>query len=272
MNGIEQQSSLRVEEEITDTRERMADNIEALGDKLNPENLKQQAREAISEKAHEFVGDIEEQARQTGDKLVQFVTGNPLPVAAATLGAIWLFTKRNRSGVSGDRMARFAYTGPERRNDAAQKVRGAASQVADLATDAGERVRELGTRVEDQARRARGGLSEMVAESPLLFTAGVAVIGAALGMLLPDTRGENRLMGATRDDVVDRAEDTVRQVKDAAVDAGHKVADAVQEEIAARGPEVKGVLQESAKAIGQEVKESASKVVQEGKQAITKKG
>ncbi len=113
----DEQSPQEIEREIERTRDRMSNNIDALGDKLSPENLKQQAKDAIAGKAQDVVANVGDQARQTGSRVVDFITENPLPVAAVTLGAIWLFTMRkgSRREVSGDRMARFAYTGPERR-------------------------------------------------------------------------------------------------------------------------------------------------------------
>src|SRR5438552_19124877 len=99
-----------IEREIERTRERMSSNIDALGEKLSPAHLKQQAKDAIAEKAQNAVADVGDQARETGTRVIDFITQNPLPVAAASLGAIWLFSLRrgNQRKVSGDRMARFA--------------------------------------------------------------------------------------------------------------------------------------------------------------------
>jgi Protein of unknown function (DUF3618). len=112
------QTPQEIEHEIERTRERMSSNIDALGERLSPDNLKQQAKEAIAGKAQDMVANVGDQARLTGGRVIDFITENPLPVAAVGLGAIWLFSMRrgSRSEVSGDRMARFAYTGPERRH------------------------------------------------------------------------------------------------------------------------------------------------------------
>jgi hypothetical protein len=90
----DQRSPDEIELEIERTRERMSSNIDALGDKLSPDHLKRQAKEALAEKAHGVVSNVGDQARQTGSKLVDFITRNPLPVALAALGAIWLVTLR----------------------------------------------------------------------------------------------------------------------------------------------------------------------------------
>jgi ElaB/YqjD/DUF883 family membrane-anchored ribosome-binding protein len=281
-----------IEREIQRTRARMGRDIDALGEKLSPQSLKQQARDAVAEKAQDVVSNVGQQARRTGSRLVEFVRENPLPVAAVGLGVTWLFTLRTRSEVSGDRMARFAYTGPERRALDGQtslgrrladrtarvreKVSGAAAEVSeragDLADRAGdvvdrvqERADDLGAaarrRMQEQSERARGRLERMMEENPLALVAGAAILGLALGLVLPETRREHRLMGARRDQLAERVQTTAERVKDAAVEAGREVA-----------PELKSSLKDAAATVGQQVKESASRVAQEARQAASRQG
>ena len=291
------QSPEEIEREIQRTRARMGRDIDALGEKLSPENLKQQAKDAVAEKAQDMVANAGQQARRTGSRLVEFVRENPLPVAAVGLGVTWLFTLRTRSEVSGDRMARFAYTGPERRTDGhtslgrrlvdrtarmREKVGGAAAEVSDRAGDladrAGdvvdrvqERAGDLGTtakrKMQEQTERARGGLEEMMEKNPLALVAGAAILGLALGLVLPESRREQRLMGSQRDQLADRVQTTFDRVKDAAVEAGREVSQVAKDEAAHRAPELKDSLKDAAATIGEQVKESASRVAQEAKQA-----
>lgn len=283
-------SAEEIEREIEATRERMTQDIDELGDRLSPENLKRQAKDAITGKA-----------RQTGFRMIDFIQENTSLVAAMGLGAVWLVQQRNRSQVSGDRMARFAYTGPERRRegltgriaDRASEMRdsvsataeGVAERAGDLTHQAGElagrarqragelggevreRARDIGSRAKDQTRRARGGLERLVEESPLAVAAGVAALGLACGLLVPETEREQRLMGPTRDDLVERAQGTARRVKDAAVEAGQELREVVREEVSERAPEVKAVVQDAVQSVGRQVKESAGRVKEEAKQA-----
>ena len=285
--SAEERSPQEIEHEIERTRERMSSNIDALGERLSPDNLKQQAKEAIAGKAQDMVANVGDQARETGGRMIDFITENPLPVAAVTLGAIWLFSMRrgSRSEVSGDRMARFAYTGPERRQpngrpglgrrlvDRAASVR---DTVGDAASHAGERIGELKDRAEQRAgklggtararaRDAKGGLKHMLAENPLALAAGAVVLGLALGMLLPETEPENRLMGETRDDLGDRISNVAGRVKDAAIEAGRDVKETVRQEIDQRAPEVTSTLREAAEHVKDQIKDSATAVAQEAK-------
>lgn len=285
LSGTER-SPEEIQRDIERTRERMSSNIDELGDRLSPDNLKHQAKEAISDKAQDVVSSVGDQARQTGSRVVDFITQNPLPVAAVGLGAIWLFTLRNRSEVSGDRMARFAYTGPERRQpngrsklgrrltDRAEHMK---ERMGEKASEAGERAGEIKDRMQERAtelgsgakrkaREAKGGLERMMHENPLALAVGAAVIGVALGLLLPETDKEREMMGPARDRVADRVQDTAERVKDAAVEAGRDVQATVKDEVAYRGPEVKNAIKDAASTVKQQVKESASRVAREARQ------
>jgi ElaB/YqjD/DUF883 family membrane-anchored ribosome-binding protein len=288
----DERSPQEIEREIESTRERMSSNIDALGTKLSPDNLKQQAKDAIAGKARDVAANVGDQARQTGSRALDFITENPLPVAAVTLGAIWLFTMRKASQgeVSGDRMARFAYTGPERREpngrarlgrrlmDRAESVRqtvgekahSASERAGELTHEIQERAGELGSSAKERARHARGGLERMMQENPLPLVAGAAVIGLALGMLLPETEPERRTMGSTRDQLADRVSNVADRVKDAAVEAGREVKDTLQEEVSAAAPEVKSTLQDAAATVKDQIKESAGRVAEEAKQEVRK--
>ena len=107
-------------------------------------------------------------------------------------------------------------------------------------------------------------------ENPLALVAGAAVIGLALGMLLPETEPERRTMGSARDQLADRVSNVAGRVKDAAVEAGREVKDTLQEEVSAAAPEVKSALQGAAATVKDQIKESAGRVAEEAKQEVRK--
>ncbi len=293
----------QIEREIELTRERMSRDIDELGDRLSPDNLKRQAKDAITGKAQDIASSVGDSARAQGSRMMEFIQDNTSLVAAMGLGAVWLIQQRNRSEVSGDRMARFAYTGPERRREGLsgkiadrasalrERMGSTASSVADRARDLGgeaselagrtservghlgeevrTRAEALGTRAADQTRRARGGLDHLIEENPLAVAAGVAVLGMAFGMLVPESTRERKLMGPVRDDLVERAQETARRVKDAAVEAGQELKETVREEISQRAPEVKAAVQDAAATVGQQIKEKAGRVKEEAKLAVS---
>ena len=93
----DERSPEEIELEIERTRERMSSNIDELGERLRPDHLKQQAKDAIAAKAQDVVANIGDQARQTGGRMIDFVTGRPLPIAVVGLGAIGLFMFKKRT-------------------------------------------------------------------------------------------------------------------------------------------------------------------------------
>jgi len=102
----------QLEHEIERTRERMSSNIDALGEKLRPDNLRHQAKEAIAGKAQAVADRVGDQARLTGFRILDFITDHPLPVAAAGLGvmSLLLLRKRSRRRTLRARRARLAGT------------------------------------------------------------------------------------------------------------------------------------------------------------------
>jgi ElaB/YqjD/DUF883 family membrane-anchored ribosome-binding protein len=291
-----------IEREIEETRARMSQNIDELGDRLSPDNLKHESKRAIRHVAQDAVSNVGEQARRTGSRLVDVIRENPLPVIAVGAGVTWLLTQRSSSGVSGDRMARYAYTGPDRRqggswqhgtgvkarvgeavsgmketvSEAASGIKGRAGELADeageLKTRAQGRMGELGGQARRQTQRVKTNLEHAANENPLMVAIGATIVGLALGLLLPGTERENELMGPARDQLVDRAEKTAERVKDAAAEAGREVKETVQAEIADRAPEFKEVVQQAGQTVKEQVKESAKKVKKEAKDAATEPG
>ena len=280
-----------IEREIEETRSRLSRDIDELGNKLNPQNLKEEAKSAIKGAAQGAVSNVGEQARRTGFRLVEVIRENPLPVIAVGAGVTWLLTQRSRSEVSGGRMARYAYTGPERRQGYAwqsgtgsrshlggmkESVSEAASGVAERAGElkerAGERLSELGGEARRRSRRIKTNLEHTAEENPLALAIGATVVGLALGLLLPGTEREDELMGSARDQLVDRAEHTAERVKDAAVEAGREIKETVKSEVEQRKPEVTEAVQQASETVKEQVKESARRVKKEAKDAATESG
>jgi ElaB/YqjD/DUF883 family membrane-anchored ribosome-binding protein len=124
----------------------------------------------------------------------------------------------------------------------------------------------MGRAARARARDARGGFEHLLDENPLVLAAGAALIGIALGMLLPETDPERRVMGEVRDEMVDRVSEVATRVKEVAADAGRDVQDSVRQELDARAPEIKSSLKEAAENVKEQVKESATRVADEAKE------
>ena len=292
-----------IEREIEMTRQRMTQDIDAIGNKLNPRNLAAQAKEAAQEKA-----------RRTGRGFISSIRENPLPAAAVGASVAWFWSQARSSeddwttrggsrygnayysseGGAGmgseDRWRRgsdWEENGPGRLEQAKNAASRAAHNVADKARDltgqAKEKASEFGSHTKDRAQHlggavrdrsvnARHTIERQTRENPLMVAAFAAVAGLALGMLLPGTRRENELMGGVRDDVADRAGDVVNRVKEAASEGAQQVKETVKNEVREHAPEVKQVAHDIAQQVKTTAKDSANTVAQEAKDAAKSGG
>ena len=80
--------------EIERTRADMTETVDAIQERLNPQNLKEQAKDKVREAT---VG----KAQEAGSGIVDTVKANPLPAALTGIGLGWLFiSARRQSGSS----------------------------------------------------------------------------------------------------------------------------------------------------------------------------
>jgi hypothetical protein len=71
----------------------------------------------------------------------------------------------------------------------------------------------------------------MMRENPLMVGAAAAVIGAAVGMALPETERENEWLGEAKETVVDRAQEMARNAATAVQEAAGDVAGEVTSKV-----------------------------------------
>jgi ElaB/YqjD/DUF883 family membrane-anchored ribosome-binding protein len=165
----------------------------------------------------------------------------------------------------------------ETMGEAREKVGEATHQVTDQIRDASGRLQEMGSQVghqvsdyTEQARHQVGELTEqarhqmqrvgsqahdLIEENPFAVGLVALGVGVALGMALPSTRRENRMMGEWRDQALERA----RQTAD---DVAHRVQEVVEEvkpELEQTASKAVDDLTRTGKQAADEVKESVKK-------------
>ena len=111
----------------------------------------------------------------------------------------------------------------------ASSAKDAGGKVASTARDAGEKVastaRTVGEKVSssassvahgvaDTARAGTARLEETMHENPMVLGVVAAAVGLAVGMTLPASERESRLMGSKRDELMDKAKDAISETKD----------------------------------------------------------
>ncbi len=231
--------------EIERTRADMSETVDAIQERLSPQNLKEQAKDRVKEAT---VG----RAREARTGVVETVRANPLPAALTGIGLGWLLMSARQQGSAQPRHRDDAYRhrtptneyAPEvdeypLRDDegasvgevvgrARDKVGESATQAQDKAGDlagraqvrAGDlgsrtrdRASQLGSQARQQATRAGGGFQRMLNENPLTVGALGVGVGAAIGLAIPETSKEHEVMGEARDTVVEKAQEKAQEVQ-----------------------------------------------------------
>lgn len=239
-----------IRRDIEQTRARMGETIEALGDRLNPSRLRQQMKDNVREATIGRVRTMADNARnrmtQGGRGLVETVKENPIPAAMIVGGLGWLLfgSRRQEASESSETPGvarRAAGSTQAAAHRVAESTGAAAHRVAEstgaaahrLAESTGAAAHRVADRSQVVAQRVTRRVSETYDESPLILGAFAAAAGLAIGISMPASRREAALMGAKRDELVDRAkervQDTAERAKHAAERAVPEVRDTLKE-------------------------------------------
>lgn len=164
--------------EISETRERMSQTLDELGERLNPQTLKENVKDSIREAT---IGRVSHMAQNAAERVSRTTSGvtdsirdNPIPAAMVAIGLGWMFFN-NRSSSNEDRSRQFrrqrgfneyratgglyadaygtsGYEGRSGRYDAGQDEHGAVDRVKDRAHDLSDSARERAGELAHQAR------------------------------------------------------------------------------------------------------------------------
>jgi hypothetical protein len=240
-----EQRTREIRAEIAQTREDLSETVNAIQDRLSPRNIASNAADSVKQAASDTARDIAE------SDSVQYVRSNPVPTAMVGIGIAglaWLFLagrdasdySRSYAARGRRRMAGSAYDPyypDERASSGAASARSNRSSAfggadpygrrgagaSDFASRGSAMAADLGREARVTTRRVQSRLQQTWNESPLLMGAAAAVVGAMVGMAVPETERENEWLGETRDSMVEEVQQTVREtvskVQDAATAA-----------------------------------------------------
>lgn len=96
-------------------------------------------------------------------------------------------------------------------------VSGAGRKVGMVARNAGVQGRRVVRRAGVQARRVEQGFERELRSNPMAFGAVAVAVGAAIGLLLPHTEVEDRLVGEKKDLLLDTAKERVQGIAQQAI-------------------------------------------------------
>jgi uncharacterized protein YjbJ (UPF0337 family) len=177
------------------------------------------------ETAGQAVGSVGETARGAGSTVVETIKQHPVPAALAGLSLGWLYLNRPSGGQAPyqarstvgetvgraqERAGQLAGQAQESAGEVADRAQATAGQVAGRAQYTAGQVAE---RAQRQARSVQGQFRGMLQENPLAVGGAAAALGVAVGLGLPATRQEDRLMGQTRDSLMQQAQAVAQETQ-----------------------------------------------------------
>ncbi len=254
--------------EIERTRADMSETVDAIQDRLSPQNLKDQAKDRVKEAT---VG----KAQEAGSGIIETIKANPLPAALTGIGLGWLLAsarqqnsaqhrdvsryrtptnehapkvreypledgyEEDNGSSAGEAVGRARDKAGETATQARDKAGEVAGRAQDKAENLGSRTREkagqLGGQARRQAGRAGGGLQRMLDENPLAVGAVAVGAGAAIGLAIPETSKEHEVMGEARDTVVEKGKEKAQEVQQSVKQVAEEAQGAAQQEAQNQG-------------------------------------
>jgi hypothetical protein len=237
-----------IRRDIEHTREEMSETLDAIQEKLRPANLMSRATDRVKQATSERVRQMTRSAERAAssmmsathdtDGLMGTLRSNAMPAALMAFGAAWWWM-RSRAASSEAQYGNWVsddegwYT-PDRQDrgsrlstmteSASSAASGAAESAQEMTHRAREYTREATRSARRAGRRAQSELARMTRENPLAIGAGALLLGATVGLAIPETERENELLGDTRDSMLDRAQQMARTAASRAQDVATDLA------------------------------------------------
>lgn len=242
MTDDEAAEANEIKAEIAQTRINMGGTLSELGERLEPGNLVNQAKENVYDAT---VGRVEETAKGMSEMVIETIKRNPIPAAIAGTGLAMLWANRTKGTQhDGYRGATHGQVGYGYRYDSrgdelggggtdiGSKARDAASTVGDAAATVGQNVSgAVGTVAEgagEAVSEVGWRLDRFMHASPLAMGAIAVGAGAVIGAILPETQQERHVLGDVGRQVGTAVRDTVEEVSEKA----EQTVDRAEEKIA----------------------------------------
>ncbi len=218
------EDSAAIRADISQTRQRISHDLDELGEKLNPQNVKAQIKDGVREAT---IGRVEQMARETGDGMMRTIRSNPIPAAMAGVGLAWLFMSRgsgrsSRSpatsysgAASGSGYSDRTYDAESGRYESGESRFGGVAdtmkeKVSGITEQAQEKVTEVTKTGGAQVRR----IEDTFFENPLAMAVVAIAAGLAVGLISPETSAERRVLGEASTEIRDKVSDMARETSE----------------------------------------------------------
>jgi len=242
-------------------------------DKLK-DQAKEMVREATVGRAEDMVSNASQAAKGFGSDMFETIKENPVQAAIAAIGLGWLFMKNSNKSqqsygnsyrgyqpgynrYSGGNSNRYDYgyqpqqyqsqgNGGGALEQAQEKIGDIAGTAGDkvgkIADNAGEtvgniggQIGQIGDQAQYKAEQAGDWFQRSLRENPMSVGAIALAVGAAVGLSIPETPQEHRIMGETRDNLVGKAQEAVQDTVQKVQRVAEVTQDTVQREVENQG-------------------------------------
>jgi uncharacterized protein YjbJ (UPF0337 family) len=129
-----------------------------------------------------------------------------------------------------------------------------------------ERMAQMRRRARHEGRRRGQQLMRNLEDNPLAYGALALAAGAALAMLLPQTRTENRYFGEMRDEIMDRGQEAMEMARMRAQEVAQEIRPELEEKVRNIASEAKELGKEVVKDAADELRPVMDKAMEKGKQ------
>lgn len=207
-------------------------------------------RSATFGKVETMFKEIGTSANAAGRSLAETVRENPVPAAMVGLGLLWLALNarsiaaassriepslRSRGAAAVEGAVHLAHEAEVMVVDGVRTAANAAGKfaseagtsVSGLGKSASEEVQHLASQAAAEGVRVEQGMEHLFVKNPLAVGAAIFAAGAAVGLILPMTLREGRLMGDARNAVVARVEKVASKTLEAVETGAQRAAAAV---------------------------------------------
>jgi ElaB/YqjD/DUF883 family membrane-anchored ribosome-binding protein len=242
--------------DIRITQERLGDTVEEIGERFNPNRLKQELKHDIRDAT---IGRVENMAQQTAEivsdaqrTLMQSIRENPIPVAMMGIGLGWLILNRRSSRTEmrssspydeqqqqrgwstqyeeqqGGDYGEQTGTLDRARSKAGEVVDSVKNKTSELAEQTQRKAGRMAGRVAEGTRMQSRRVERAFQEKPLVIGSAALALGLAAGLAIPSTQKEAELVGETRDHLVDKVKDVAEDTKSKVQQVAERVATEAQ--------------------------------------------
>lgn len=259
----EDQDIEELRDDIEETRAELSQTIDAIQERLAPQNLMEQAKDAARDatigRAEQMVSDASDTAKDVSTSMIETIKQNPLPVAMVAFGVGWLWMHRQSaastsnesgyrsqygqmqrasggiSGTTSQVQQKAGQIASQVQDQAGQMVSQTQEQVGAWADQAQEQVTQWGGQTQDQLHQFKSQFDRLLQENPLTVAAVALSLGAAAGLAVPGTPQENQWLGETRDQLVDKAQAAAQDTMQKVQQVAGKAQDAAEQEAKQQG-------------------------------------